>query len=54
LGHFKIEPHKRAKNSKSLNPDEIEELMMDEKSDEELVDRDKVVELCVVFLTLRK
>jgi len=39
-----MEPHKRAKYSKSLDPDEIEEVLMDEESDEELEDRDKVVE----------
>jgi len=39
-----MEPQKQAKYSKSLNPDEIEEVLMDEKSDEELEDRDKVVE----------
>jgi len=39
-----MEPHKRAKYSKSLDPDEIEEVLMDEASDEELEDRDKVVE----------
>jgi CRISPR/Cas system-associated exonuclease Cas4 (RecB family) len=44
LGHFKIETHKRAKYSKSLDPDEIDEVLMDEESDEELEDRDKVVE----------
>ena len=35
-----MEPHKRAKYSKSLDPDEIEEVWMDE----ELEDRDEVVE----------
>jgi len=35
-----MEPHKRAKYSKSLNPDEIEEVLMDEESE----DRDKVLE----------
>ena len=39
-----MEPQKRAKYSKSLNPDEIEEVLTDEESDEELEDRDKVVE----------
>jgi len=39
-----MEPHKQAKYSKSLDPDEIEEVLMDEESDEELEDRDKVVE----------
>jgi hypothetical protein len=39
-----MEPHKRAMYSKSINPDETEEVMMDEESDEELEDRDKVVE----------
>ena len=36
LGSFKMEPQKRAKHSKSLDPDEIEEVLMDEESDEEL------------------
>jgi hypothetical protein len=44
LGPFKIEPHKQAKYSKSLDPDEIEEVLMAEESDEELENRDKVVE----------
>ena len=35
LGSFKMEPQKWAKHSKSLNPDEIEEVLMDEESDEE-------------------
>jgi hypothetical protein len=35
-----MKPHKTAKYSKSLDPDEIEEVLMDE----ELEDRDKVVE----------
>jgi hypothetical protein len=35
-----MEPHKWAKYSKSLDPDEIEEVLMDE----ELEDRDEVVE----------
>ena len=39
-----MELHKQAKFSKSLDPDEIEEVLMDEESDEELEDRDKVVE----------
>ena len=39
-----MEPHKRAKYSKSLDPDEIEEVLLDEDSDEELKDRDEVVE----------
>jgi hypothetical protein len=39
-----MEPHKRAKNSKSLDPDEIEEVLMDEESEEELDDRDEVLE----------
>jgi len=38
-----MEPQKRAKYSKSLDPDEIEDVLMDEESDEELEDRDKVV-----------
>jgi hypothetical protein len=40
LGHFKMEPHELVKYSKSLDPDEIEEVLLDEKSDEELEDRD--------------
>ena len=44
LGPFIMEPHKRAKYSKSLDPDEIEEVLLDEDSDEELGDRDEVVE----------
>jgi hypothetical protein len=39
-----MEPHKRAKYSKSLDPDEIEEVLMEEESDEELEDTDEVVE----------
>jgi hypothetical protein len=39
-----MECHKRAKYSKSLDPEEIEEVLMDEDSDEELEDRDEVVE----------
>ena len=40
-----MEPQKRAKHSKSLDPDEIEEILMDEESDEEL--EDEVMEPCV-------
>jgi hypothetical protein len=39
-----MEPHKWAKYSKSLNPDKIEEVLMDEESDENLQDTDEVVE----------
>ena len=39
-----MEPHKRAKYSKSLDPDETEEVLLDEEYDEELEDRDEVVE----------
>ena len=39
-----MEPHKRAKYSKSLDPDEIEEVLMDEESDKELENWDKMVE----------
>jgi hypothetical protein len=39
-----MEPHKRAIYSKSLDPDKIEKVLMDEESDEELEDRDEVVE----------
>ena len=42
-----MEPHKLAKYSKSLNPEEIEEVLMDEESDEELEDRDEEVESSV-------
>ena len=38
-----MEPNKRAEYSKSLDPEEIEEILMDEESDEELDDRDEVV-----------
>ena len=38
-----MEPHKWAKDSKSLDPDEIE-VLLDEDSDEELEDREEVVE----------
>ena len=38
-----MEPNKRAEYSKSLDPEEIEEILMDEESDEELEDRDEVV-----------
>ena len=31
-----MEPHKRAKYSKPRDPDEIEEVLMDEESDQEL------------------
>ena len=37
-----MEPQKRAKLSKSLDPDEIEEVLMNEESDEEL--KDEVME----------
>ena len=37
-----METHKQAKCSKSLDPDEIKEALMDEESDEELEDRDEV------------
>jgi len=40
-----MEPQKRAKHSKSLDPDKIEEVLMDEESDEEL--EDEVMEPCV-------
>jgi len=44
-----MECHKRAKYSKSLDSDEIVEVVMDEESDEELEDRNKVVEPCVQY-----
>ena len=39
-----MEPHKQTKYSKSLDSDEIEEVLKDEESDEDLEDRDDVVE----------
>jgi hypothetical protein len=39
-----MELYKWAKYSKSLNPDEIGEVLIDEDSDEELEERDKVIE----------
>jgi hypothetical protein len=39
-----MEPHKRAKYSKSLDPDELEEVLMDEYSDEELEETDEEME----------
>ena len=39
-----MEHHTQAKYSKSLDPDEIEEVLMNEESDEELGDGDEVVE----------
>jgi hypothetical protein len=42
-----MEPHKRAKYSESLDPDKIEEVLMDEESHKELEDTDEVVEPCV-------
>ena len=39
-----MEPQKRAKCSKSLEPDEIEKVLMDEESDEKLEETDKVME----------
>ena len=39
-----MEPHKRAKYSKSLDPVEIEEVLLNEDCDEELEDRDEVLE----------
>jgi flagellar basal body-associated protein FliL len=39
-----MEPHKRAKYSESFDPDEIEEVLTDEDSDEELEERDEVME----------
>jgi hypothetical protein len=44
LGPFEIKHHKRAKYSKSLDSDGIEEVLMDEESDEELKERDEVME----------
>ena len=42
-----MEPHKQAKYSKSLHPDEIEEVLMDE----ELEERDKVMEPRVQYFS---
>jgi hypothetical protein len=39
-----MEPHRTAKYSKSLDPDETEEVLMNEDSDEELEDRDEMME----------
>jgi hypothetical protein len=39
-----MEPHKQAKYSKSFDPEGIDEVLMDDESDEELEDIDKVVE----------
>jgi hypothetical protein len=36
--------HKRAKYSKSLDPDEIKEVLMDEGSEDELEDIDELLE----------
>ena len=38
LGSFKTEPQKRAKHSKSLDPDEIEEVLMDEELEDEVME----------------
>jgi hypothetical protein len=38
LGSFKMEPQKRAKHSKSLDPDEIEEVLMDEELEDEVME----------------
>ena len=42
-----MEPQKRIKYSKPLEPDEIEEVLMDEESDEELEEADELMEPCV-------
>ena len=39
-----MEPQKRARYSKSLEPDEIEEVLMDEESDEELEETYELME----------
>jgi hypothetical protein len=39
-----MEPQKRARYSKPLEPDEIEEVLMDEESDEELEETDELME----------
>jgi hypothetical protein len=44
LGPLEIEPQKRARYSKALEPDEIEEVLMDEESDEELEETDELIE----------
>ena len=49
-----MEPQKRAKYSKSLDPDEMEEVLMDEESDEELEDRQCGGTSCTVFPILRR
>jgi len=38
LGSFKMEPQKQAKHSKSLDPDEIEEVLMDEELEDEVME----------------
>lgn len=42
-----MEPQKRAKYSKPLEQDEIEEVRMDEESDKELEETDELIELRV-------
>jgi hypothetical protein len=39
-----VEPQKRAKYSKPLEPDEVQEVMMDAESDEELEETDEMME----------
>jgi hypothetical protein len=47
MGLFELEPYKRAKYSKSLDPDEMEEVLVYKDSNEELEERGKVMEACV-------
>ena len=44
-----MEPQKRSMYSKLLDPDEIEEVLMDEESGEELEDRQSGGTSCTVF-----
>jgi hypothetical protein len=49
-----LEPHKRAKYPKSLDPNEIEEVLMDEDSDGELEERRSDGTPRTVLLILRR
>jgi hypothetical protein len=49
LGPSELKLHKKAKYLKSLDPNEIEEVLLDENSDEELEERDEVMEPLVQF-----
>jgi hypothetical protein len=49
-----MEPHKEAKYSKSLDPEETEKVLMDDESDVELEDRRTGGASCTVLLILRR